>query len=554
MQTRIMRLLLLSLFAITIFSSCKKTNKLGKQIPASASLVLLINGESLNSKLSWDDIKQNQLFKEMAADTSVSQYVKDAMENPDNTGINIKEDIIFYVQQDSVGGYAVLQGKIKDAAKFKAFYANVTKASVVTGKNAENSLSNDKLIATWNNDRFAIVFDVPDMNYANMKQMPFPGNNFDTIDVTPVMPEIRKRDMAFAGNAAFNLDEKSSLSNDEKFTELLNNKGDVHFWMNSERLTGSAGMGALDMLNMGRLYKGVYVTGTANFVDGKIELDTKTYAGKELTDLFKKYDSKNIDEDLLKRLPAKDVAMVAAMNYPPEGLLALVKLAGMEGFANMGASSLGFTLDDFVKANKGDLLFSVSGLRTDTGKATADIFFATTIRDKAAFDKLIAAGSKMMATQGSDTVRRGIFHNANNTYFGIGSNQAHVDAFFKNDNNNNSSALPGNFTGNPVAVYVNFQNVLRSMTPRTTDTAKVELHNASLQMWDNMFIRGGNFKDGGILQKVEVNLVDKKVNSLKQLNNYFGVLGSIEKKFKRNDPWPDSTIVVTDTTFATRTN
>jgi len=69
-----------------------------------------------------------------------------------------------------------------------------------------------------------------------------------------------------------------------------------------------------------------------------------------------------------------------------------------------------------------------------------------------------------------------------------------------------------------------------------------------------MFIQGGEFKDGGISQKIEINLVDKKVNSLKQLNNYFGVLGAIDKKNKRMNPWSDSTMIMTDTTFAAQTN
>ena len=549
MQTRLFQFLLFFLFATTIFTSCKKANKLGKQIPATASFVLLINGESLNSKLSWDDIKQNKLFQEMATDTSVSQYVKGAMENPDNTGIAVKNDIIFYIQQDSTGGYAVLQGKIKDAAKFQSFYTNVTKANVVEGKNAEKSLSNDKMIATWDKERFAIVFDVPEMSYANMKRMPFP-NMADSMDVAPPPPVFKKRDMASAGNAAFNLDEKSSLAKDEKFTELLKEKGDVHFWMNSEKLSGNVGMGAMDMLSMGKLYKGIYFTGTATFLDGKIEMNTKTYAGKELTDLFKQYKSKNLDGDLLKRLPSKNISVVAAMNYPPEGLLALVKLAGLEGFANMGASSLGFTLDDFVRANKGDLLFSVSGLRADTGKVISDIFLSTSINDKAAFNKLVEAGKKMMAGPGTDSLAKAIFQNSNGNYFAIGTNQADIDAFFKNDNNNNAASLPDNFTGNPIAVYVNFQNVLNSMTPRATDSLQIEVHSASVKMWDNMLIRGGEFKDGGIHQKVEVNLVDKKLNSLKQLNNYFGVLAAFNEKSKRRNTWNDSSRVSTDTTFA----
>ena len=49
-------------------------------------------------------------------------------------------------------------------------------------------------------------------------------------------------------------------------------------------------------------------------------------------------------------------------------------------------------------------------------------------------------------------------------------------------------------------------------------------------MWDNMLISGGNFKDGGITQHWEINLLDKNTNSLKQLNTYIGIMGSIQEK------------------------
>ena len=43
-----------------------------------------------------------------------------------------------------------------------------------------------------------------------------------------------------------------------------------------------------------------------------------------------------------------------------------MKLAGLDGFANMGTAYLGFNVDDFIKANKGDIMFCLSDIKSDT--------------------------------------------------------------------------------------------------------------------------------------------------------------------------------------------
>jgi hypothetical protein len=49
-------------------------------------------------------------------------------------------------------------------------------------------------------------------------------------------------------------------------------------------------------------------------------------------------------------------------------------------------------------------------------------------------------------------------------------------------------------------------------------------------MWDNLLFTGTGFKNGGSSSHLEVNLMDKSSNSLKQLHNYFGTLALLKKK------------------------
>ena len=58
--------------------------------------------------------------------------------------------------------------------------------------------------------------------------------------------------------------------------------------MNSESLNnGSPGHAALSMLNLSKLYEGSYTTGVVNFDNGQINMDFKSYSGKEMTEITK---------------------------------------------------------------------------------------------------------------------------------------------------------------------------------------------------------------------------------------------------------------------------
>ena len=53
-----------------------------------------------------------------------------------------------------------------------------------------------------------------------------------------------------------------------------------------------------------------------------------------------------------------------------------------------------------------------------------------------------------------------------------------------------------------------------------------------------MLWKGGNYSDGGIQQTVEINLVDKTTNSLKQLNAYtskFSELYKVQRKKQQEE-------------------
>ncbi|RYY48567.1 MAG: DUF4836 family protein [Chitinophagaceae bacterium] len=479
MRIKFLPALLLAFSAMIWLSSCgKKTNTQGRYIPKDAMFVAHLNGESINAKLPWEEIKANNAFKMAYADSSVDALAKTAMENPENTGIDIKADMVLCVVKDSTGGYASFQGKVKDAAKFKTYYTAALKNAAAAEKDGIQFLTAGRVSMSWDKDKFIMVSDLPEMN--QIKEMQNSGP-WDSTYTPPVVTSTRNT-MATA-TALYALSEDNSLSKEERFSKLVNNKGDMHFWMNVEALyKGMPGMEALAMINLSKLYEDSRYAATANFENGQIKADVIAYAGKELTDLYKKYSGSKVSATMAENLPAKDIVLFFAMNFKPEGIRELIKLTGMEGMLNMGTAMLGFNLDDFIKANKGDIQLSVSDFTMDSlGRPQPKVQFAVATGDKASFDKLVAAGEKM----GKGEMKE-ISYKRNDKYFVIG-NDAASNELFINGKGGKKPAFWDKISGGPIAGYINLQILMNAArTESTRDSAATEALAASQKFWQDI--------------------------------------------------------------------
>jgi len=297
---------------------------------------------------------------------------------------------------------------------------------------------------------------------------------------------------------------------------------------------------------------------TATFNDGKINVHQKIYASAELTDLLKKYGGGSVSSEMIKNIPSENITGMLALHFKPEGIRELIKLTGMDGFINMFISQQGFTLDDFVKANKGDVLLTFTdftmkpdsfAFKSDHGKDTVfgsftpdvNVLFAVSVGDNPSFDKLMNAGKKMSEDMHKDT---GLYYARNDKYFALGNKQQYVTKYI--GGNSNKFEFPGKLDDHPVAFYINIQKILNEINPRPRmDSVERTVLAESKSMWSDIFLTGGEYKDDGFVMNTEINLQDKKTNSLKQLNHYADVISKavMEKKKKEKEMWgrPDST-------------
>lgn len=534
------RNLLVALTALVValsFGSCKSGDKSGLPIPKTAGLVLHINTPSLASKLTWEDIKNAGWFKEIYADAT-DTVARELLNDPGASGINTDADLVFFTSPRGKGGYAAFEGTLKDAAAFEAFNKKAEPAGT-TKKEGDITVFKGKenTIATWNGTQFIYIVDMPGMNmnsrYSGMSGYePFP---YDSL-------------VAFA-KELYTLKSSNSLADDKKYAALTKEAGDIHMWFNAETMLGNSLSDMMSMMKASVLFEGNITAASINFDNGKIVMSTKSYYNDELKKIYEKYPMKNVDPSAFSRVPAQNVVAAFSFNYPPDGLKDFMKVIGVDGFVNSFMGDLGYSVDEFVKANKGDVLFTVSDLEVKTQTITMPgdeegtpgpsytstkpefkAMFATSINDKPSFDKLIAS---IKSKFGEEAERNplGVTYALNDKWFAAGNSQEQVDGFLAGSSNK-QHAFISKISGHPAGFYVDLQKVLQEFHKADTDTISPtrQVLAESLKMWEDIIVTGGEIKDGAREGTAVVNLVDKSANSLKQLNQYMDRVNTLSPK------------------------
>jgi len=540
------RLALLFIAVAFVFTSCSNKNDIGKMIPKNAMFVLHINSKSLRQKLTWDDIKQTSWFQKASAGDNTKEWMKKLLDNPQTSGIDLNGDLILFASKGaSPDGQIVLEGSVKSESDFGQFNKNLDSSATIKKDGDLSVLAiKDEAVVAWNSKHFAYAFNAGAARSKLNEMNPMGNQN----NMSPLVDNTET--LSAACKNVFSLKSDSSLAADEKFTDLLKENGDIHGWVNAEEIAkSSSAMGMVGMLKLDVFLKDNISTYTVNFDNGKIDINQKGYAGKEFSDFLKKYSGQSVNTDMIKNIPSQNVMGVFAMNFKPEGIKELIKLTGMDGFLNMYSGQVGFTLDDFVKANKGDIMLALSDLNLQNisagnsgdssmnysfKKPDMNFIFSVAIGDKASFQKLVAAGKKITGDMGKaeDT---SISYGQNDKLFAVSNHQHFLNDYLASNANNKFDFID-KLSGHPIGLYIDIHKILTTVVtekePKPDDKLIMD---ESLKLWNNVYATGGDFKDGAMTGNIEINFIDQNTNSLKQLNHYFDVIAQTEMAKKEKE-------------------
>jgi hypothetical protein len=461
--------------------------------------------------------------------------MKKLLNNPENSGIDSKAGIIFFVKKGVGTDYdIVFEGKLKSEKDFEQFNKNLDPASV-SKKDGDITLltMKENSVVGWSDKHFVYVTN--SSSYASKYTADWDSTGNQSNMSRPVDNNVA---LAVLCKSLFSLKSDSSMAKNEKFSKLLSEKGDIHAWINTEEMIkNNSAMGMLGMLKLDIFFKDNISTYTVSFDNGKIIANQKAYAGKEFTDFLKKYKGGNINTDMIGNIPSQNVIGLLAMNYKPEGLKELVKLTGMDGFINMYAGQMGFNIDDFVKANSGDLMVAFTDLKMNSDSSQkADVqgnftrpdinyLFSVGIADKQSFQKLIDAGRKIGGEMGG--AENFISFNMNDKTFAIGNKQPVINQYLAGSKN--KFDFTDKLSGHPIGLFIDIRKILSVLNTDmlTKDADAKTIMAESMKIWNNVYFTGGEMDNDAMTGNTEINFVDQSTNSLKQLNHYFDEIAKV---------------------------
>lgn len=392
-----------------LLAACSKTPEQGKHIPKTAALVLGINSKQIQQKLVTEGITIGKLFESIQQKDTSNPMTK-ALKEAENSGVDLQGDVyIAMIPGENGQSYIAAYAALKDEAKFEAFIKEKSKKEVKAGtdfKYVADEAQNG--IIGFDKNLIIGVFGF------NPNASRFGGEGGSAALDEKSAVEIL--------NNLYHLKGDQSVATIESFKEVHTEKGDVIFWMSSEQIYAfnpgtPSGMAALMSTNMKKLTAGSYQTAAVHFENGKIRVNSLSYAGKEMQEIMKKYPMEKVNISMLETYPSEDIFGFALLNFDLRMLGDIIKLTGMDGLANVGLAEAGLTLDDILKAFKGEIALIGSDFSVKSQPSEWDSSYKVTkpelkwafnmkVGDKASFEKVMNSPmvGQMFTKQGEEYV------------------------------------------------------------------------------------------------------------------------------------------------------
>ncbi|MGI8950644.1 MAG: DUF4836 family protein [Chitinophagaceae bacterium] len=538
-----LRFSLLLLMIASVVSSCHKSPKQTQYIPKDATFVIGINPESLQEKLAANHLNLDSLFNSFTDTNSVSSYFRIKNWNDIRTsGIDWENNIYVFVnssgsimngQTTSTGVVAVMKNQSDFETFLKKQYSNI---DIKKASNYSYAILKDGNAAGWNSD----IIILSNANLSTMVPYQTSPNTFNNKDTAA------QKQLA----TLFAQKEDQSVASISQFKDLSTQKADMLFWTNSN--SSFATIPFIGMTKAADLFKDSYTAGTINFEDGEAKMQTKSYAGKDLKEILNKYKGSTVNMDMVDKYPSS-VNGFSVFSFNPQMLGDIIKYIGFDATANQYFQQMGFTLDDVLKAFKGDFAIVVSDVGTEekpnefapgetTKKPTAKFIFNAAIGDKASYNKIAAA----LAAKGWMVQRNGQYVPAE-----MGGSAMSVDdknLIVASDSillqqyklaSAGKAAIPsdvaGKAKGSAVDFYVDISSILKAYSANNSPENNIVLDKAK-QTFKDVLFTGSNFDGSAVNGTFELRTMNDKENSLATLVKFFSTAAATYKNTNKNLP------------------
>ncbi|MGB1216474.1 MAG: DUF4836 family protein, partial [Saprospiraceae bacterium] len=343
--------------SLMLFSSCKKDtldvqmDNAVAHIPADASQVTVIRVPQLMKKADFEEIKQQDFFKQFVNEAASSDpTMAKILENPEESGIDLSKNAYFISDVSPINTEDMMNGimlNIADAAKVKTMLK-----------------SSDFNVSPKVGDGFTYVTRSGGSFVAWNDEILMAGQG-------------TQGSLSTRLERIFNLQEGGSVLGSSDFSNVASSSDDISFWLSSDAISQNPQLGlGSAMLGLGKDdLEGNYINGGVNFEEKRMSFDVdfllKKVIGNDLNMAFKS----KTGTDFSAYIPSKNT-FAMTLGLDPAGLKQLLKeknVLNMVG-KQSGVDKLGFTFENFLDALDGDIMLAIQ--KTGTEGKPAGLFGA----------------------------------------------------------------------------------------------------------------------------------------------------------------------------------
>lgn len=539
-------ILLLTAILINCSLLYAQKNSLYNYFPSDAKAIIHINLPSLASKMSWQEFQQIPFLQEAMKDAPPD--AQEFLKNPAASGINFLSGLFIVSTPDpenKTKSKSALYGQLADTARFRALIQKTDPKMKIKTVGKIHVAASEKTAMAWTGDLFV---------------MPLSKNTSKPAEPTAAK-DLAARAIKLADQSLSLLKPVTNpLTNDNRFNSLVNESGDIRFWINRnldiKKAKKNKADDVLKMMNLGMMQNGNYMTGVINFENGKAVAKMKTYMSPTMDSLYRLYPSKSLNTNLLKKLPAGQPLVLISFNMSTDLLAAIFKETGMKKIMDSVTAKSPVKPADIAEGLNGDLSIAVVQSKEIDEKDSVtqalngiQFFIAASIKNKSKLEPLIA---QLQKTKEPKTDEDGNIKKPGGPLGGMKPSFLLTDSFFvasissfaaekflKTSAENEVSQLASPYSSHSSVFALDLKTILgfamqmSKKKPAGDDEASAKL----IETFDKLVFYGGQYQDGAALSAAEFQFSNKEENSLKQFAKLIETAAAMGLKGKKSSSY-----------------
>jgi hypothetical protein len=552
---------LIPVWLVFMTACSNKALKVAAYIPKDAALVAVLDVKEMKAKLkknrlNIDSIINSLINRNYASPkiiiTDSSSIITETITVHQATNLNI-DKLILFVQSKTLADNSttfsinILTNKnsSEDAVPDSISKSIMKDFKVEEEKSFSTAYSpNMKFRMSWNDDITLVTYF-----FHEVKPV------YDTLEMTfkmPAEPNIESESKAEVA-AFFNQSLDQSLASVEQFTDMFSEKADGYLFTSSNSSVEALKKTPFNLPKLEELLKDNYTAATLHFEQGKMRIQSTNYFNPTLSSLLRQYAGPVVNWSLVNDYPEGEINMLALASFQPALIGGILQHLELKSFADNFLSKSGLTLDEALKAIKGEIAVVASDLsvqepdpmkRKDeltlqTGLPGGKLLIRLPVGEKASYLKLMETGVK-----NGWLVKKGTTYSSAPEFSALGSfliaDEQNIYITSDSSVYNNYLAAAGkknkflnssrfqSYNAASTLFYLNIASTIRGLTKADDSYTFHQATSIIASTVKEITITSDNFDGKSVHNNLEVTMQDAKTNSLVSLTK---MMSALEKEF-----------------------